>query len=124
MGNAMSERIVVPLHRIAHARAGDKGDCLNVALFCYDRAHFDIVVEQLTDARVAEVFAAHRPTLVRRYVLPRLAACNFVLDDVLAGGVNNSLRLDRHGKSLSYLLLSATIEMPADSLRSDTRDTQ
>ena len=30
---------------------------------------------------------------------------NFVLDDVLDGGVNDSLNLDSHGKALSYLLL-------------------
>lgn len=109
----MSEHREVLLHRVAHARAGDKGDTLNIALFCDDPALYPFVVEQLTEARVAALFAAHRPSRVRRYLLPRLAACNFVLDDVLAGGVNNSLRLDRHGKGLSYLLLTATLQVPA-----------
>jgi hypothetical protein len=117
----MPDRIDVPLHRIAHARAGDKGDCLNVAVFCYDPSLYDLVVEQLTETRVAEIFAAHRPRRVRRYLLPKLAALNFVLDDVLAGGVNNSLRLDRHGKSLSYLLLSAAVCLPPEFIRSATQ---
>jgi hypothetical protein len=39
-----------------------------------------------------------------------------VLDDVLDGGVNGSLGLDGHGKTLSFLLLSAEIEMPAGLL--------
>jgi hypothetical protein len=47
---------------------------------------------------------------VVRYDLPKLAAFNFVLDDVLEGGVNSSLGLDGHGKSLSFLLLDAAIE--------------
>lgn len=110
----MPEPREILLHRVAHARAGDKGDTLNIALFCDDPALYPHVVEQLTEARVAALFAAHRPSRVRRYLLPRLAACNFVLDDVLAGGVNNSLRLDRHGKGLSYLLLSATLRVPAE----------
>ena len=47
-----------------------------------------------------------------RYDLPKLAAFNFVLDDVLEGGVNASLGLDGHGKSLSFLLL----EIPCRSM--------
>ena len=30
---------------------------------------------------------------------------NFVLDDVLDGGVNDALNLDSHGKALAFLLL-------------------
>ncbi len=46
-----------------------------------------------------------------RYDLPKLAAFNFVLDDVLEGGVNASLGLDGHGKSLSFVLLDITVEL-------------
>jgi len=49
---------------------------------------------------------------VTRYELPKLPALNFVIEDVLEGGVNESLNLDGHGKALSYLLLELTIEMP------------
>ncbi len=38
---------------------------------------------------------------------------NFVLDDVLDGGVNDALNLDSHGKALSFLLLDLPIEVPA-----------
>jgi hypothetical protein len=38
---------------------------------------------------------------------------NFVLDDVLDGGVNDALNLDAHGKALSFLLLEMCIEVPA-----------
>ncbi len=41
----------------------------------------------------------------------QLAAFNFVLDDVLEGGVNSSLGLDGHGKSLSFLLLGLTVDI-------------
>ena len=63
------------------------------------------IARQVTAERVAEAFAARKPTRVVRYDLPKLAAFNFVLDDVLEGGVNASLGLDGHGKSLSFLLL-------------------
>ena len=65
----------------------------------------------LTAERVTEIFASRRPAKVVRYDLPKLAAFNFVLDDVLEGGVNASLGLDGHGKSLSFLLLDAEIEI-------------
>ena len=38
---------------------------------------------------------------------------NFVLDDVLDGGVNDALNLDSHGKALSFLLLDLPLDVPA-----------
>jgi len=66
-------------------------------------------VEQVTEQRVAAWFAHRHPTRVRRYLLPKLAAMNFVLEDVLDGGVNDSLNLDMHGKALSFHLLAMTV---------------
>ncbi|MFZ0057510.1 MAG: hypothetical protein WAL09_22275 [Pseudolabrys sp.] len=107
----------VRLQEIASARTGDKGNRLNLVLVCRDPAHYPIVAAQVTAERVAEVFAARKPTRVVRYDLPRLAAFNFVLDDVLEGGVNASLGLDGHGKSLSFLVLDIPIEITADAPR-------
>ena len=95
---------------VANARAGDKGNRLNIAVVCRDPRHYGDVARALTVQRVAEIFASRRPAKVVRYDLPKLAAFNFVLDDVLEGGVNSSLGLDGHGKSLSFLLLDAEIE--------------
>ena len=36
-----------------------------------------------------------------------------MLDDVLEGGVNASLGLDGHGKSLSFLLLEMNVQIDA-----------
>ena len=102
----------VTLHEIANARSGDKGNRLNIALVCRDPAHYPAVAEQITAERVAEAFAARKPSLVVRYDLPKLSAFNFVLDDVLEGGVNSSLGLDGHGKSLSFLLLEIPLQIP------------
>jgi hypothetical protein len=104
----------VTLHEIANARSGDKGNRLNIALVCRDPAHYPAVAEQITAERVAEAFAARKPSRVVRYDLPKLSAFNFVLDDVLEGGVNSSLGLDGHGKSLSFLLLEIPVEIPKE----------
>ena len=107
----------VKLHDIANARAGDKGNRLNLALVCRDPSHYAAVATQVTPERVAQAFAARRPTKVVRYDLPKLAAFNFVLDEVLEGGVNSSLGLDGHGKSLSFLLLDITVEIANEQAR-------
>ena len=121
----MSVRTVA-LHEIANARSGDKGNRLNVALVCRDSEHYAAIAHQVTADRVAEMFAGRKPSRVRRYDLPKLAAFNFVLDDVLEGGVNASLGLDGHGKSLSFLLLQIPVQIaepPATAARAATRST-
>jgi hypothetical protein len=108
----------VLLHALAHARTGDKGNRSSISLVAYDPADWPLLVEQVTEQRVAALFAARRPTAVTRYLLPRLHAMNFVLDDVLDGGVNGSLNLDTHGKSLSSFLLTLPI---ARNTKKETR---
>jgi hypothetical protein len=75
--------------------------------------YFPLLVEQVAEGRVAEAFRDRAPVSVRRNVLPRLHALNFVLEGVLDGGVNSSLGLDTHGKTLAFLLLGLEVEVPA-----------
>lgn len=94
---------------IAHARAGDKGDMLNVAVICHDPADWPLLRDRLTVERVRAAFAGTVRGEVRRHELPGLAALNFVLEGALAGGVSRSLSLDPHGKSLSSVVLGIGI---------------
>lgn len=114
----MPERhlIEVPLHRVAHGRTGDKANRLNASVIAYSPGVFPYLVEQVTEERVRALLAHRRPTAVRRYVLPNLHALNFVIDDVLDGGVNRSLNLDGHGKTLSFLILTMTVTVPQQEL--------
>lgn len=107
---------VVPLHQIAHGRTGDKGNCSNISVIAYRPEFFPILVEQVTVERVAALFQERQPSAVRRYLLPKLGALNFVLDDLLDGGVNEALNLDSHGKTLAFLLLELPIKIPKDQL--------
>ena len=108
----MTAEVTVPLHAVAHARAGDKGDRLNVSVIGYDLAAFPHLLDQVTEARVAALFAGRKPMTVRRYALPKLGALNFVVDHALEGGVNGSLCLDRHGKTLAVLVLTLSVRVP------------
>ena len=103
----------VALWRAAHGRTGDKGNRANISVIAWHPVLYPLLVQQLTEAAVAARFAHRRPSRVQRHLLPNLHAMNFVLDDVLDGGVNDSLNLDSHGKALSFLLLDMTIDIPA-----------
>jgi len=102
----------VPLYELAHARTGDKGNRSNISVIAYRAEDFALLREQVTEDRVAQHFAYRKPSKVTRYLLPKIGAMNFVLDDVLDGGVNDALNLDMHGKSLSFHLLTLPIVVP------------
>jgi hypothetical protein len=98
------------LYEIAHARTGDKGNIANISLIAYKPEDYELLVREITEERVAAQFSDRTPSKVTRYLLPNLHAMNFILHDVLDGGVNDSLNLDMHGKSLSFHLLNMAIE--------------
>lgn len=101
----------LPLYKLAHARTGDKGSRSNISVIAYQRKDYEKLQKVLTAEKVKEHFGFRNPSSVIRYELPKLMAFNFVIDDLLDGGVNLSLNLDSHGKSLSYWLLSMEVEM-------------
>jgi len=109
-----ADPITVPLHEIAHGRAGDKGNRCNISVIGFLPEVYPYLVEQVTAERVHGFFAHRGASAVARYELPRLGALNLVIDDVLEGGVNGSLNLDGHGKTLSFHLLSMPVKVPAD----------
>ncbi len=106
------KNVELPLHAVAHSRAGDKGNRLNMSLIPYDPAHYALLAGQVTEERVLALFRHRGATACRRYDLPLLHAFNFVVDDALEGGVNASLNLDGHGKTQSFWLLSLTVRVP------------
>ena len=101
----------VMLREIAHARAGDKGNRSNVAIYAYEPRHYGALKAQLTPARLKAAFPDLLQGPIQRFELDHLCALNFVMDQALEGGVNESLNLDSHGKSWSFLVLSLEIEV-------------
>ncbi|WP_417810015.1 hypothetical protein [Thioclava sp.] len=101
---------MILLYDIAHARAGDKGNRLNVSVIAYAPQDYSTLVKQVTVARIRAALADRNPGPIERYELPNLGALNFVIDDVLDGGVNASLNLDGHGKCLSFRILAMELD--------------
>lgn len=112
-----NRRVVrVPLHEVAHGRTGDKGNRVNISLIPYHDDAFAFLREQVTETAVKQHFAHKGASAVTRYELPTFPAFNFVIDDVLEGGVNGALNLDTHGKSFAFHLLAMEVDMPEDLL--------
>jgi hypothetical protein len=120
----LDEIVTVPLHAVAHGRAGDKGNRLNISIIPYEAETYALLAAQLTPERVLALFAHRRAAQVLRHDLPLLHAFNFVIDDVLEGGVNGSLNLDSHGKTNSYRLLGLQVEVPRRLVRVPRRRRQ
>ena len=72
------------------------------------------IERQVTTEAVARQFGKSVRGKVTRYALSKRKAFNFVLEEALQGGVNDSLNLDTHGKSRSAVLLAMPIEVPQD----------
>jgi hypothetical protein len=112
MSSAGTIPITMRLADIAHAHAGDKGNRCNISVIPYRPEAYEFLLSELTETRVAEHFRHRIPAAVQRYRLDNLPALNFVVDQVLEGGVNKSLGLDGHGQSLSFYLLTMEIVVP------------
>ena len=118
----MSELVTVPLHAVAHGRAGDKGNRSNISVVPYLEETFPYLLEQVTEARVLEIFRHKGASVVSRYELSNLPALNLVIDDALEGGVNSALTQDLHGKTLSFMLLGElTVEVPKSCIPAGSR---
>ncbi len=104
-------RPMVPLHALAHARAGDKGDISNISVIAYRPEDYPLLLREVTAERVRAHFTGLVSGEVRRYELPALAALNFVMEGALGGGVTRSLAQDAHGKCLGPALLAMEIPL-------------
>ena len=108
------EAEIVPLREVAHVRSGDKGNCSSICVFARDPADYPALCRGLTPERLRAEFGRLFRGPIRRYELPNLHGLNFVLQDALEGGVNESLNLDGHGKSWSGLILGLRINIARD----------
>ena len=98
------------LHELAHARAGDKGDTLTLALFAYREDDYALLRSQVTAQAVKQHLGHVVQGEVRRFEVPNLHALQFVCERALDTGVTTSLSIDPHGKTLSYALLEMVID--------------
>ena len=100
------------LHELCGYRSGDKGDVSDIALLADDAEVYDVIVREVTAARVKEHFGSMVTGEVVRYEVPNVLALNFVLRGALGGGGPRSLRSDSLGKALGGALVRLEIDVP------------
>ncbi len=101
------------LRDVVHTRTGDKGRIVTISLIAYRDEDFALLEEKVTAEKVTAYFGDLIDRPVDRYVLPKIAALNFVLHRPASQGVTRSLALDTHGKCLGYALLNMDISSNA-----------
>ncbi len=104
----------VKLYDICHARSGDKGAAVNIALIAYDPADYPWLAAHVTTEAMLAHFGAWVEGPAVRYELANIGALNFVIQGALDGGVTKALMIDGHGKGHSTIALELEIE--ADDL--------
>jgi hypothetical protein len=104
----------IELFYLAHSRTGDKGDSQTMSLIPYRSEDYALIERQIIPEAVRKQFGRLVSGSVTRFDLPNLGAFNFVLEETLQGGVNDSLNLDTHGKTRSAVLLAMSVEVPDD----------
>ncbi|NLD32433.1 MAG: hypothetical protein GX662_09320 [Trichococcus flocculiformis] len=92
------------LREICHIRTGDKENDSNLAIIPYDESDFEYIREKLTQELVEEFYQELCLGGVERFEVESVKSLNFVLKDVLKGGVSRSLNIDKHGKSLGMAI--------------------
>jgi hypothetical protein len=111
----------VQLRWLAHARSGDKGDTANVGLIALRPEWYDLLVKEVTLARVKKHFKG-MVSGVERFELPNLKALNFLLHGALDGGGTISLKTDAQGKVYSTALLRLRIPVPSAVFRALSKE--
>ncbi|KAL3536843.1 hypothetical protein ACH5RR_000209 [Cinchona calisaya] len=122
----------IPLYDVAHCRTGDKGNDLNFSIIPYfppDIERLKMIITPEWVKKVVSVLLNHtsfpdsdavarRDMWVNEYVkveiyeVRGIHSLNVLVRNILDGGVNCSRRIDRHGKSISDLILSQIVVLP------------
>jgi hypothetical protein len=111
-GGDTNQQVQMPLHRLAYARSGDKGNNANIGVIARTPELFDTLKTELTADRVASLFARYLTGPVRRWEVPGVSALNFSLEGALGGaGGTSTLRFDPQGKSYAAMLLATPIDV-------------
>lgn len=104
----------VKLREVAHARGGEKGDAVSVAIIAYREEDYPLLKAQVTAETVGSAYDGISQGGTRRYEIPSIGALNFVLEQALGGGRSRTLVFDESGKALSARVLEVEVEVPDD----------
>ncbi|HEX2903654.1 MAG TPA: acyclic terpene utilization AtuA family protein [Jatrophihabitans sp.] len=106
----------VPLGDVIGARSGDKGGAATLGVWVRRTEQYPWLVQALTVDRLRQLLPETRELPIDRYLLPNLAAMNFVIHDLLGLGVAWNARFDPQAKALGEWLRARWLEIPEEVL--------
>ena len=101
-----------PLHVLAYARSGDKGDVCTVGLMAKSPAIYAFLTQALSPDGIKAHFGQMVSGPVEIYRLDLIESLSIVLRGGLGGGATTTLRYDQTGKSMGAALLRMEIDAP------------
>ncbi|XP_020553638.1 uncharacterized protein LOC105173178 isoform X2 [Sesamum indicum] len=122
----------IPLYDVAHSRAGDKGNDVNFSIIPHYPPDIERLKTIVTPEWVKQVLSPHlnpssfpgskdierrdkwvnEHVKVEIYEVKGINSLNVVVRNILDGGVNCSRRIDRHGKTISDVVLCQRVVLP------------
>lgn len=108
------DAVTVPLVKLAYGRSGDKGNISNIGIIARQPEYLPTILSQVTPQVVKAYFTHLVKGEVKRYLVPGIDACNFLLYEALDGGGTASMRMDPLGKGMAQMLLDLPIQVPHD----------
>ncbi|XP_022975426.1 uncharacterized protein LOC111474742 isoform X2 [Cucurbita maxima] len=122
----------VALYNVAHSRAGDKGNDMNFSVVPHYPSDIERLKMIITPEWVKRVLSSlqnsstfhdldadkkrdewvNEHVKVEIYEVKGIHSLNVVVRNILDGGVNCSRRIDRHGKTISDLVLNQQVVLP------------
>lgn len=110
------------MREIAHVRAGEKGDLVNLAVVPYREEDAALLTAVVTETSIREQFGAITSGPITVYPVPGIGALNIVIEGALDGGRSRNIVFDESGKALSGLALGMIVDVPDTTpLRSQSR---
>ena len=114
---AGGDSVAVPLEALAWGRSGDKGNKANIGIIARQPEFVPYTAIQLTEERIVGLFcqflANGQDRPVERFYMTGSLAFNFLLHDVLGGGIA-SPRSESRGKGYAQSLLAESVQVPKE----------
>ena len=102
----------VPLHKLAYARSGDKGDHANIGIISREPSYFEFIKKAVNQKSIKYLFNHVLKGTVEIYEVPGVFGLNLLLKNSLGGGGLSSLNVDPQGKAYAQQLLELPINVP------------
>jgi hypothetical protein len=110
------DRTLVPLHRVAYTRSGDKGDISNIGVIAFTPDLYRLLKDRIDAALVRAHFKSVVKGEIAIYPMDNIDSLQVVMRGALGGGATQTLRFDQTGKSMAVLMQQLPVPFSSNEL--------